>query len=79
MAVARGAAAAGAVGTGRGDFPVARGRNIFPEDERGRGRGKGLQRENALYKRFKQQHRIEKEEEDDEIYYEGRKTRSRNV
>ena len=36
-------------------------------------------RENALYKRFKQQHRIENEENDDEIYYEGRKTRTRYV
>jgi len=46
----------GTRGRGRGTFPVARGRNIFPEDEeRGRG-GRGRMRMNNLYKRFVQQH-----------------------
>eukprot|EP00088_Acartia_fossae_P005675 TRINITY_DN1255_c0_g2_i2.p1 TRINITY_DN1255_c0_g2~~TRINITY_DN1255_c0_g2_i2.p1 ORF type:complete len:1840 (-),score=597.38 TRINITY_DN1255_c0_g2_i2:454-5973(-) len=63
-------------GRGRGDFGVARGRNIFPEDEPGFG-GRGMPRENALYKRFKQQHRFE-DEKDDEIYYEGTTKRSRS-
>merc|ERR1712130_881328 len=41
---------------GRAKIPVARGRNIFPQDEE-RGRGRGRARVNNLYKRFKQQHR----------------------
>merc|ERR1712233_176406 len=41
---------------GRAKIPVARGRNIFPQDEE-RGRGRGRVRVNNLYKRFKQQHR----------------------
>merc|ERR1712115_722281 len=40
----------------RAKIPVARGRNIFPQDEE-RGRGRGRVRVNNLYKRFKQQHR----------------------
>ena len=90
----RAVAAATAVGgpenaDGTRVFPVARGRNIFPEDERGRGdfRGRGfITRENALFKRFKQQHRLDHQQQQQEHgygneehgYYDDRRTRSRS-
>ena len=46
----------------RGKFPVARGRNIFPEEGRGR---RGRMRVNNLFKRFQQQHRKNDDQEVD--------------
>ena len=67
----------------RGVFPVARGRNIFPEDEEGgefgRGRGRFV-RENALFKRFKQQHRQDEIDEFGDVRTRSRsRSRSRSL
>jgi len=52
----------GGRGRGRGRY-IARGRNIFPEDQRGRGRG---QRVNQLFLRFQQQHRDQYKDPNDD-------------
>ena len=60
---------------GRGKPYIAKGRNIFPQDEeRGRGRG----RVNNLYKRFMQQHKPNGGTEDHDEEYRRSRSRSRS-
>ena len=62
---------------GRGKPYIAKGRNIFPQEEE-RGRGRGRVRVNNLYKRFMQQHKNNGGQEDNEDDFRKSRSRSRS-
>ena len=62
---------------GRGKPYIAKGRNIFPQDEE-RGRGRGRVRVNNLYKRFMQQHKSNGGQDDQEEEFRKSRSRSRS-